>query len=518
MNDENNWFSQIIALIILALPLFSLPFLAKSSGAITNAVNGALGKFKDKANSPLKTWGKDRSELSASAYGAGIAATGARGIFRRGYQASRYRKMTRKSQTETNQKNIESDWGLTDEGVKAIGDSTSADIVSKDVQTRADTAWHHRDEAQNLMSIAKNNTLANEDIKNRVEKAVEEDVPVTLRMTAKISEDRLKNTKDAIAKDLKEAATEEALDIARDAQNASGVVDVTIPLRRQLVSAQRYGEIIASQGASADRVIKQEYLGKIAKDEAFAANVAGIDPNGAGRAQEGAIAAMNKVWEEDVSAAASRMARENYDKPELERVVTQGLLKDNTVATEEQKHAALKSIVEIGHVPTINNVIDYALAHSVNPADSAEQQRIDADFQKSLREYIGKSPNKEKFIRGTQLSDMATGTFGYVNNARPNPGNVMTVHDLAIDTLIKKTPSPEGFASMDQDESLVWNEAVRTIGYDVLSDPRNAEARASRDAAIANIDRALNDVNLGPKLTKPQRDNLEALLASLNAT
>lgn len=506
MNDENNWFSQIIALTILALPLFSLPFLAKSSGAITNAVNGALGKFKDKANSPLKNWGKDRSDANKAAYGAGIAANGPRNIFQRRYQASSYRKMTRKKQAEADNKRFETGWLDTDQGTNATGNLKSAEEDSTRATTDADTAWQNRPDVIALKSASKNSEEINKAIKNEVQEAVEAQVPVVLRMNTKISEDSLKNMTDNIANDMKAASTQRELDRVI----AANPFDVTIPLRQHLVDNQENTNVIASQGASADRVIKQEYLNQLAAGGQFAADAAGIDPNGAGRAQEGAITAINKVWEEDVAAAASRQMRENYEKPAL-LTAMRGTLPDGTRATEEQRNAALKNIIETGHVPTINKAIDYILQHPAVRGSATEE--ADRDLQKSFAEYIGKSPAKEKIVRGTNISDMKVGQFGAVGrNAQSLGRPPQNVRDLATSTMIEKCPSPEGFTTMDQDELQLWAESVAAgqVGDTVLR-----TNHAARDIAIANANSALTDTILGPKLTAPQRQWLQQYVDNL---
>lgn len=509
INDEGSWFSQIIALIILALPLFSLPFLARNSGAITSAVGGALGKLKNKGGASLKGWGKEHADLSNSKYGAGTAAAGARGVFRRGYQASTYRKMTRKMQTATNNTNIESAWGLTDQGVNAIGNSTSAGVLSKDVKTQADTAWQGRTEATTLQANAKANELINEKAKSEVTKEVEVQIPIRLRMDTKISTDRLKNATDAINKDLKEASTQKGL---TDAITANPNDD-TIQLRRQLVSAQRYGNIIASQNSSAERVTRQEYLDKIANNGNFAQIAAGIDPNGAGRAQEGAIAAMNKVWDEDVAAAGSRLARENYEKEDLLSVVKTGRLRDGANATTEQIHGALKNIIEIGQIPTINKAMNYILEHPARPGSPTESK--DRDLQKSFAGYIAKSPAKEKLVRGTNISDMSVGKFGLDDNKTLNRP-IRNINDLAALTMIEKHPSPEGITSMDQDEIQLWAETVKRgqVGAMLLSSPRNKDAL---DQAIRSAEIALTDSQISAKLTSPQRYWLEQYRNNLQA-
>jgi len=64
--DNLNWFNYVMGLIILALPLFSLPFLATKGGAILGKVNGTLMGLANKAKSPIGKWAGANAERAKS--------------------------------------------------------------------------------------------------------------------------------------------------------------------------------------------------------------------------------------------------------------------------------------------------------------------------------------------------------------------------------------------------------------------------------------------------------------------
>jgi hypothetical protein len=66
--QPNDWWSLLIGLIVLTLPLFSLPFLARQSGPIVGAVGGALQGLVQKARKPLTDVSRDFADTAKSKY------------------------------------------------------------------------------------------------------------------------------------------------------------------------------------------------------------------------------------------------------------------------------------------------------------------------------------------------------------------------------------------------------------------------------------------------------------------
>jgi len=68
MFNENEWWAYLTALVVLALPLFSLPFLAKQGGPMLSKVSGALSGLANKAGKPISGWVKPKQDLAREKY------------------------------------------------------------------------------------------------------------------------------------------------------------------------------------------------------------------------------------------------------------------------------------------------------------------------------------------------------------------------------------------------------------------------------------------------------------------
>lgn len=65
IGNGGNFWNLLIGQIMLALPLFSLPFLIKQGGPIISGVGGALKKMTEKARKPISDYSKERRDQSA---------------------------------------------------------------------------------------------------------------------------------------------------------------------------------------------------------------------------------------------------------------------------------------------------------------------------------------------------------------------------------------------------------------------------------------------------------------------
>ncbi len=68
IGDGSDWWKLLIGLVMLTLPLFSLPFLARQGGPILSKVGGTLGGLANKARSPLNKVAQSHAELAKSKY------------------------------------------------------------------------------------------------------------------------------------------------------------------------------------------------------------------------------------------------------------------------------------------------------------------------------------------------------------------------------------------------------------------------------------------------------------------
>ncbi|MCX6728162.1 MAG: hypothetical protein NTV39_00110 [Candidatus Saccharibacteria bacterium] len=63
-----DFWNIMIGLTMMALPLFSLPFIARQGGAILSRVNGALAGVAKRANQPIQSWSKSHADAAAAEY------------------------------------------------------------------------------------------------------------------------------------------------------------------------------------------------------------------------------------------------------------------------------------------------------------------------------------------------------------------------------------------------------------------------------------------------------------------
>ena len=68
--DDGKVFALLTGLIVMAAPLFMLPFLAKQSGAMLGAINGKLQGLAGKAKKPFAEWNKGNVDKARSRYDA----------------------------------------------------------------------------------------------------------------------------------------------------------------------------------------------------------------------------------------------------------------------------------------------------------------------------------------------------------------------------------------------------------------------------------------------------------------
>jgi len=68
IGDGKDWWKLMIGLVVLVLPLFSLPFLAKQGGAILSKVNGAVSGVADKFKKPINDFGSKHADSAKEKY------------------------------------------------------------------------------------------------------------------------------------------------------------------------------------------------------------------------------------------------------------------------------------------------------------------------------------------------------------------------------------------------------------------------------------------------------------------
>ncbi|MEI6850955.1 MAG: hypothetical protein WCK26_03240 [Candidatus Saccharibacteria bacterium] len=117
----------LVGLLVLTMPLFSLPFLLRQSGPILSGINGALGRIAENARAPITNAMKDRADTAQALYTDPDAGPRTRlgrwadpvlGFNRRHARASTARKMERANIRETSANKLE-DRAMSDAGIQS---------------------------------------------------------------------------------------------------------------------------------------------------------------------------------------------------------------------------------------------------------------------------------------------------------------------------------------------------------------------------------------------------------------
>ncbi len=68
IGDGKDFWNILIGLTMMALPLFSLPFIARQGGSILKGVNGALSGLAKRASPAISNWSKSHADAAAAEY------------------------------------------------------------------------------------------------------------------------------------------------------------------------------------------------------------------------------------------------------------------------------------------------------------------------------------------------------------------------------------------------------------------------------------------------------------------
>jgi len=67
-SGPNDPIKYITGLIVMSVPLFSIPFISRQGGAMLNTVGGSLNKLVEKARNPIQDWSKARADSHMANY------------------------------------------------------------------------------------------------------------------------------------------------------------------------------------------------------------------------------------------------------------------------------------------------------------------------------------------------------------------------------------------------------------------------------------------------------------------
>lgn len=421
--NTDNWWKVLIGLIMLTMPLFSLPFLASKGGAITDAVGKSLKGLVEKARKPIMSMAKEHEDLARSRYQAGLDRNGETRrripFGQRQYQNSKMRKKSRELDTKTNEERFGSQWANSDMGKAAIDESG---FTKK--QTTTDTTVASTRQDRSVTGVALNETLGvakkeahTEEI--RANTRVEQHAPLDIRLDEKLAEANLKSAQVTTSRIATEATAGALAD--REARLTGLGVNATAAtvLATGFGTAQREFDINSGANTSAGRIQAQELQEAFVNDTAGAATRAGgIDIYGVPRVQAGATSARARARSENVTAAATLFTAQGYTSvnmalvpggppvvnSQLMEVVASGTLRGGVPgsATAEQREAAMQMLVQNGDFNNAKMLTSYV---ATLPHGTPETLLI----QQSLKDLFNASPKTPKAITGKVKGMMSTG-------------------------------------------------------------------------------------------------------------
>ena len=118
---QGSWFDQMIGLIILTIPLFSLPFLARQGGPMLSKVSSSLSGLAKRAGSPIKGLTDSFAKTAKSKYMANTP--GRFNIGQKVRQRFDRNARTRKLTQEANESTVDAAWAgrtISDDKLKAL--------------------------------------------------------------------------------------------------------------------------------------------------------------------------------------------------------------------------------------------------------------------------------------------------------------------------------------------------------------------------------------------------------------
>lgn len=362
MGSRGAGFMEVmIGQIMMVLPLFSLPFIAKQGGPMLTKVGGSLNKLAEKARKPIGDWAKTHEDLRRAEYTAGAPRAGARGILQRRYKNAMGRRQSRLKNTASANEEFTSEWGGSVDrrmgnGQAAIGRAQLAKTTTA-ADSEEDTTRFSRS-AVGQAAIDRLNEAKLETQVDTHQAATRTEIDPAL-LELRLGAAAAKKESEATAAQTAQVVVEQST------QAAPPIPGVAPAIRATLQDAQRAAELAASATNSAQRIQKEEYERAIAPPvppgsppgtpvplTGAATAAAGIDTlggRGITRVQAIAREATDKRESEEVAARAVLIAS-STDTAHLAEtagdVLTASLATDDAIGVR----AAIQHLIATGGV------------------------------------------------------------------------------------------------------------------------------------------------------------------------
>lgn len=497
IGDGLDFWNYLVGLVVLAMPLFSLPFLAKSGGDLMSKVNGSLGKLASNLEKPIRSWSKSREDEKRAEYLAGSPSGGVRGMPQRLAQRQAFNKKRRETNTDAAKKEFESKFMQSDnkKDMEAVDRSINAevklnfdklDVSTKNLQsaigrnlnkalidakTQNDTqrTMINTEESQSMrggranynLGIAKKEARTEE---LRTSTILESRAPLKTRLEEKLAEQDLKSAQTTTSRFATEATVGSLAD--RTARLTAEGIDQSAATRLAtgLRGSQRETTVETLRSNSASNMAKQELYADILNPTTgptLTRDIAGVDPYGAQRAQAIATSEIAKMRAENVTGAKTLLESKKYSGAQLTTVVT-GTLADGGVANLDQREAAMQMVVASGDFESIKTVNDHLASL---PATTDEEKAIRTQLQQSfgkLQSQTGlKSFNgttQDAFMTGNMSTSFDDLNLGLMSSGKLtpsswtelNPGEIRNMNNPALLARMTATQLTDMFNSIDR--------------------------------------------------------------------
>lgn len=350
--DGTDWFKSMVAMIVLALPLGSLPFIASKGGALTDAAFKGTKGMLDKLKNPISNWSKPRAELAKARY------------------------LSENGKTK---------FGRSAVGGFARRTAQRNALKNKELKLRTDTA------NKNFDTMFENSTQGRESIIN-----------------SRIADSQLKAAQATNSRIISEATTATSAGVKSLTSNGFSTADAT-RIAADLHNTQRTIDIENSATNSATNIYKQKLNEDIASMPKLAHEMGGIDKYGAARAIANARANVEQTRNSNINSEISNL-RAMQQSGNAVSILTTGTITDpisgavNT-ATMEQKIAALKLGVQSTNYGNQKAIADY-IGDPTNGLANEDRLVLQQEY---FTEMI--KSGKIKSLSGQDKGDLQTGTY-----------------------------------------------------------------------------------------------------------
>jgi len=567
-NPPNGW-NLLIGLIMLALPLFSLPFIARQGGPMLSKVGGAMNKLADKARSPLSNWGKGHEDLARANYqndtrpqartafgrlarnmaprniNRGMATrrtdsenkTGAakeefksqginnevRGAFGRpiDVRTAAKRLEVAKQHSGIDQKEIQEELlrenpanprlhggvGLNDRKFTSDQEYSNAESFN--------TARIANEQGFNAVrAVTEQNKTDADTATKGAEGRVEQDAGTLLvRARNKNATEKLENTKGEVDQVIQEASA--GVSVADEAVTSVGrASDIDATTSRQLQDNKLHKQVVGSATAAATQKQTENITEALLEPDPLTGGIshAAVLSGGMGgeaaiaRAQAGATQVQETERQKNVTAARTIHSALQYTGADLMDTVR------GTKRTSRPGMPLTTAPASIeDQIAAAADIVDMGIE-----PDMAELLTRAADpafsatpegilFQQNLSKQIGASSKKPKYVPGTVLGDLTAGRYSNTGATFATPAD-----ELVYRSVLGRKLSKDSFRGMDIDEMKRFTRVLSTVAASGTPIPA-----AIRDELRDQIDVAEKDPRINEKWGDREFDEISNIFGAL---